>query len=87
MFIKGGSHLCALSYCLRHRPARTSRCVPPMRRGVQNFRGCVMNVLACAGGLGHGSFRGRRRGDAQVDQLESEAGDPLHEPVEGALIW
>jgi hypothetical protein len=45
-----------------------------------------MNTLACTHGLGHGSFRGGRRGDAQVDQLESEAGDPLHESLEGALI-
>lgn len=22
-----------------------------------------------------------------IDQLESQAGEPLHEPVEGALIW
>ncbi len=28
----------------------------------------------------------RRRNDAYVDQLEAEAGDPLYESVEGALI-
>ena len=29
----------------------------------------------------------RRRHDVHVDQLEPEAGDPLQEPLQGALIW
>lgn len=37
-------------------------------------------------GPGTGSSRGQRRGDADVDQLKTDAADPLHEPVQGALV-
>jgi hypothetical protein len=33
-----------------------------------------------------GSFRGRRRRDANFDELQAEAGDPLQQSLEGALI-
>jgi hypothetical protein len=32
------------------------------------------------------AFRGRRRHHVHVDQLKAQAGDPLQESVEGALI-
>jgi hypothetical protein len=33
------------------------------------------------------SFRTRRSRDAHVDELEAEAGDPLQESLQGALIY
>jgi len=30
---------------------------------------------------------GGRRDHVQIDQLESEAGDPLQESLQGALVW
>lgn len=44
------------------------------------------DALACTRRLRHGSFRRPRRHDAHINQLQPEAGDPLHESVQGALI-
>ena len=45
-----------------------------------------MNVpLATTRSRGHGLFRGRRH-DVHVEELEPEAGDPLHKSVQRALV-
>jgi hypothetical protein len=78
-------------------PAAIDAALPPFLSGAKTLPGKISasfsssgsrcGVLAWVTAFRRVAVRGWRRHEAHEDYFEVEAGDPLHEPGQGCLIW